>query len=177
MSEISSNVKTYALIVAIIGLSCLILSFTFGFYPFLNAEESGVSFKANLFGKGEVEFGTFTIDIDADDWDAWSTPAAWVTWIGFLVAFLAAAVYYVVSTGMLSLEALEGQNFNLSLGMLGGSAIAFLGMVWWMMGTKTYSGSDVDLGDTGLGAWFHLILALGITAISYSVYTEERDSA
>jgi len=176
MTEISSNVKKYALIIAIISLLCLVLSFTFGFYPFINAEDSGLSIKSNLFGKGEMEFGATTVEIDKDDWDSWPTLASWITWLGFLVAFLAAVVYYLVNTGLLSLEVLDGQNFNLSLGMMAGSAIAFLGMIWWVM-IQTGDDQDLDLSDTGFGFWFHLLLALGIAALSHTIYTIERDSA
>ena len=46
-------------------------------------------------------------------------------------------------------------------------------MLWWMFGDK---GEGVDMKDTGLGAWIHLLLALGMAYVSYSIWVEERDS-
>ncbi|MCG3219667.1 MAG: hypothetical protein KAR35_11680, partial [Candidatus Heimdallarchaeota archaeon] len=80
------------------------------------------------------------------------------------------------NTGILSLEALEDQDFNLSLGMMAGSVIAFLGMIWWMM-IQLGDDQDLKLGDTGFGFWFHLLFALGLMALSHTIYTIERDSA
>ena len=59
--------------------------------------------------------------------------------------------------------------------MMAGSAMSFLGMIWWMVGKKTFFGTEVKMDDTGFGAWFHLILALVLMALSHTIYTIERD--
>jgi hypothetical protein len=182
MSEISSNVKKYAIIVAVISLLCLFLSFTFSYYPFLNSKVGDDYLKVNMFGKGEAKTGTTTTELDKDIWDEWPSLAAWFTWIGFLVAFLAAVIYLVVYFDLFSHELLAG--YNLSLGMMAGSAIAFLGMIWWFIGSKIIIflkdtfwefTEETEMSDTGFGAWFHLLFALVLMVFSHTLYTIERD--
>ena len=172
MSEISANVKMYALIAGVIGLIAVILSFTFGMYPFVTTEELGAELSTNLFGKGEVTFdGNTLAEFDGDDWDSWPVAAAWIAWVGFLIVFIAGVVYFLVKSEIITLE---GQDANLALGILVGGVIALIGLVWWMFGAKEYGGIEYKMEDFGYGVWLHLLFAIGSGALGYLIWSEEK---
>ncbi|MHA1910596.1 MAG: hypothetical protein ACTSYA_02770 [Candidatus Kariarchaeaceae archaeon] len=172
MSEISANVKMYALVAAIIGLLAIILSFTFGFYPFISTESFGAETTSNLFGKGEVALNGVTLaEFEADDWDSWPGAAAWIAWIGFLIVLIAGVIYFLVKSEIM---ALEGQDANLALGIMVGGVIALIGMIWWMIADKGASGLEYEIGDFGYGFWLHLIFAIGAGVLGYLIWSEEK---
>jgi len=172
MSEISANVKMYALIAGVIGLIAVILSFTFGMYPLIYDEEGSAELKINLFGKGEVTLDGDTLaELETDDWDSWPTAAAWIAWIGFLIVFIAGVVYFLVKSESITLE---GQDANLALGILVGGVIALIGLVWWMFAEKIAPAGEYKMEDFGYGVWFHLLFAIGSGALGYLIWSEEK---